>query len=245
VRHARSIAGLALLALLAGLGWVAPFRTSNPELALAQGGRSEISQFLAQLRRNAKVSERLNAAFFRAPQTRQFAGSAFRPLDSDIAYTADRGDSGLSLDATRPSDETEQQGGQTVVKRVPQTSGTFELPLDIPNRAQVVEVETSYKDSAGNNTIVSGQQQPSGFQFQIVRYGQLGDQPTQLFSTRSTDGRTGTDATPSAFRAFRVDNSRNRYVLRVTITDTSAATRFYGFTLQYVIGKGVPGAPTS
>jgi hypothetical protein len=40
-----------------------------------------------------------------------------------------------------------------------------------------------------------------------------------------------------------VNNSTNRYLLRVTIDDTNANTKFYGFTIQYVIGKGVPGAP--
>jgi hypothetical protein len=32
-------------------------------------------------------------------------------------------------------------------------------------------------------------------------------------------------------------------VLRVTIDDTNSATKFFGLTIQYVIGKGVPGAP--
>jgi len=42
---------------------------------------------------------------------------------------------------------------------------------------------------------------------------------------------------------FQVNNSTSRYVLRVTIDDTNANTKFYGITIQYVIGKGVPGAP--
>jgi hypothetical protein len=235
VRHLRTIAGACALGALVAASVLVPSGGGpSTELAFAQSSGSQVSQLLAQLRRNAKVSERLNAGFFRAPQTRQFAASAFRPLDSDTAFTADRGDSALSLDATRASDDTEQNPqGQTVVKRVPQTTGTFELPLDIPNRAEVVEVQTSYKDAGGG----------SGMQFQIVKYGQLGDQPAALFGTHSTDGRTGTDTTQLTSNKFRVDNSRNRYVLRVQLDETNPDTRFYGFTIQYVIGKGVPGAP--
>jgi len=236
------LAGLAAAGLFSPLG-----AGSSPELAYAQSGRSEVSQFLAQLRRNAKVSERLNAGFFRAPQTRQFVGSAFRPTDSDTAYTADRGDSALSLDATRQK-VTQTGSGDTAtvkVEDVPQTTGVFEIPLDVPNRAQVVEIQRSYRDVAGNNTSTNGQQAPSGFQFQVVQYGQLGDQGKTLFDARSTDGKTGTDTTQLGSNTFRVDNSRNRYVLRVRIDDTNADTRFYGFTLQYVIGKDVPGAPKS
>ena len=36
---------------------------------------------------------------------------------------------------------------------------------------------------------------------------------------------------------------REGHVLRVTIDDTNVNTKFYGMTIQYVIGKGVPGAP--
>lgn len=244
----RIVTGGVLTALVAaGILSTLTAGSGSTDLAFAQG-RSQVAQFLAQLRRNAKVSERLNAAFFRAPQTRQFVGAAFVASDSDTAYTADRGDSSLSLDATRQVVRRENENDPTsplVLENVAQTSGSFEIPLDIPNRAQVTEVQTSYADATGNNTTVGGQQQPSGFQFQIVRYGQLGDQGTSLLSTRSTDGKTGTDTTQLGNNAFRVDNSRNRYALRVTITDTAASTRFYGMTIQYVLGRGVPGAPTS
>jgi hypothetical protein len=42
-----------------------------------------------------------------------------------------------------------------------------------------------------------------------------------------------------------VNDSLKRYVLRVTLDDVQANTRFYGITVQYVIGKGVAGAPSS
>jgi hypothetical protein len=237
VRYLRATTAVAGLAVLAAVGVFSPLGTgTSSELAYAQSSGSQVSQLLAQVRRNAKVSERLNAGFFRAPQTQGYTGSTFRPTDSDTAYTADRGDSSLSLDATRASNETEQNSsGATVVKQVPQTTGTFEVPLDVPNRAQVVEVQSSYKDAAGGN----------GMQFQVVKLGQLGDQAQALFDARSTDGRTGTDTTQLGQNAFRVDNSRNRYVLRVKIDDVNPETRFYGITIQYVIGKDVPGAPSS
>jgi hypothetical protein len=106
-----------------------------------------------------------------------------------------------------------------------------------------VKVQASYNDSAGNN---SGQT-TSGFNFEVVRYGLNGDSPTELLSqpggVRSTDGRKTTATLPLANSGFQVNNSTSRYVLRVTITDTNAATKLYGFSIQYVIGKGVPGAP--
>ena len=80
-----------------------------------------------------------------------------------------------------------------------------------------------------------------------MQYGLLGDNPTELLSTptgiRSADGHKGTDTLGLANSGFQVNNSTSRYVLRVTIDDTNANTKFYGFTIQYVIGKGVPGAP--
>jgi len=226
--------------------------------AIAQSGTTSLGDVLAQLRRNAKVSERLNAGFFRAPQTRQYVGSAFNPTDSDTAYSADRGDSSLSLDATRPGTDVEAPPAGTtgVVGRtvaVPQTTGTFELPLDVPNRAEVVSVSASYRDAAGGNTTTDGTQAPSGLGFSLVRLGQLGESPEELLAVpasslsslgvRSQDGRAGTFALPLRNNAFRVDNSRSRYVLRVRLDDVNPDTRFYGVTLQYVIGRNVPGAP--
>lgn len=235
-------------AALAGTAGVVA--TSDPAPAQAQSaGQPSFSDVLAQLRRNSKVSERLNAGFFRAPQTRAFVGSAFRPTDSDIAFTADRGDSGLSLDPTRRSNEVETQGQgneqKMVIKEVPQTRGTFEIPLDIPNRAEVVSVEASYRDAAGGG----------GMGFSVVKLGRLGDgadERLQLPSGAdpaagfpSTDNATHTNARlPLKDGKFRVDNSRNRYVLRVHMFDTNPETRFFGYTIQYVIGVGVPGAPT-
>lgn len=206
---------------------------SPPEALAQSGGQAELSDVLAQLRRNAKVSERLNAGFFRAPQTRQFAGSTFHPVDDDIRYTADRGDYSLSLDPQ-------------------ETSGTFEIPLDIPNRAEVVEVAASYRDAQGGNA----QGVPSGLGFSVVRVGQLGDGAEEQLELpqgadaalgyRSTDGATqALQQLPLRGNGFRVDNSRYRYVLRVRIDDASENTRFHGFTVQYVIGRGVPGAPAT
>jgi hypothetical protein len=60
---------------------------------------------------------------------------------------------------------------------------------------------------------------------------------------RSTDGHTGIDTLGLANSGFQVNNSKSRYLLRVTIDDTNSNTKFFGFTIQYVIGKGVPGAP--
>ncbi len=251
MRRLRSIAvlsGLCTLVLSAVLmaGGGGPAAVGD---AAAQA-RSTLSQLLAQGRRNAKVSERLNAAFFRAPQTRQYVGSTFQPTDSDTAYTVDRGDSGLSLDIERPGTQVQTTGaGADAVSRlvpVPQTTGTFELPLDVPNRAEVVSVRASYRDAAGANTRTGDVQAPSGFAFSLVRLGQLSESPEEQLASgpvRSLDGRTGTFALPLRNNGFRVDNSSYRYVMRVRIDDVSPETRFHGFTVQYVIGRGVPGAP--
>jgi hypothetical protein len=140
-----------------------------------------------------------------------------------------------------------EQGGNTVVSRTPQTSGTFEVSVALPNRAKVIKVQASYNDSTGNNTSPGGTQSTSGFNFELVQYGLLGESSTELLSQtsgiRSTDGHKGSDTLGLANSGFQVNNSANRYVLRVTITDTNTATKFYGFTLQYQLGKGVPGAP--
>lgn len=215
--------------------------------AIAQTtNRTELSEVLAQLRRNAKVSERLNAGFFRAPQTRQFTGSTFVPIDDAIAYSAANGDFSLRLEPTRPG--TEVTGGE--LQPVAQTTGTFEIPLDIPNRAEVIGVAASYRDATGNNNDA-----PSGLGFSVIKMAHLGDQQEQLLALpqganpalgfRSSDGTVqALQALPLANNGFRVDNSRNRYVLRVRIDDTSPETRFNGFTIRYAIGRNVPGAPT-
>ena len=49
--------------------------------ALAATTSTSLHDVLSQLRRNSKVSERLNAAFFRAPQTQGYSGSALKPTD--------------------------------------------------------------------------------------------------------------------------------------------------------------------
>jgi hypothetical protein len=213
---------------------------------------SSLHDVFSQLRRNSKVSERLNAGFFRAPQTQGYAGSAFRPTDSDTAFSVSSADGSLSLKpggttTTTTTTTTSTSTGTTGPVTGAQTSGTFEAPLQIPNRARVVKIQASYNDSAGNNTSPGGTQAPSGFDFEVVKYGLLGDNPTELLSQpngiRSTDGKKTTAALALANNGFQVNNSSGRYVLRVTITDTNAATKFYGFTVQYVIGKGVAGAP--
>ena len=213
--------------------------------ALAASTSTSLHDVLSQLRRNSKVSERLNAAFFRAPQTQGYSGSALKPTDSDTAFSVSSADDGLSLNTDHVTVTT--QGGNTVVSRTPQTSGTFEVPLQLPNRAKVTKLQASYNDSTGHNTSPGGTQAASGFNFELVQYSLLGDSSTELLGQttgiRSTDGRKGTDTLALANNGFQVNNSTSRYVLRVTITDTDATTKFYGFTLQYQLGKGVPGAP--
>lgn len=238
----------AVVAATAGAAAV-PAVQDTVDSAVAQTtDRTELSDVLAQLRRNAKVSERLNAGFFRAPQTRQFAGSTFNPIDDAIAYDAANGDFSIRLEPTRTGDEADPTTGE--FEQVPQTTGTFEIPLDIPNRAEVIGVSASYRDAAGNNNDA-----PSGLGFSVIKMGHLGDNQEQLLALpqganpalgfRSNDNTVAAlHALPLANNGFRVDNSRHRYVLRVRIDDTSEETRFNGFTIRYVIGRGVPGAPT-
>jgi hypothetical protein len=221
---------------------------------IAAAASTSLHTVLAQLHRNSKVSERLNAGFFRAPQTQGYIGSSFRPLDSDTAFQVNSSDDSLQLKATRPGATGTvtpgSGGGPDTVKldSVDQTEGVFEVPLQIPNRAKVIKVQASYADSSGNNTTTGGTQAPSGFKFDVVKYDLGGTNPTELLSTptgvRSTDGRTTTQVLPLANSGFQVNNSTSRYVMRVTIDDTNSATKFFGFTIQYVIGKGVPGAPS-
>jgi hypothetical protein len=245
----RLLRRIAMTAVIAGVlsAVVSTALYGNP-VALAASGSTSLHDVLSQLRRNSKVSERLNAGFFRAPQTRAFVGSAFQPTNSNVQYIADRSDSSLSLAPTRPTTDTENNGGTVTVKTEPQTTGTFEYPLDIPNRAQVVKVSASYRDTTGGNTTTGGQQAPSGFGFQVVELGQLGADAKGLLSQpngiRSRDGQAETLNLPLADNGFRVNNSLKRYVLRVTIDDVQNDTRFYGITVQYVIGKGVAGAPS-
>jgi hypothetical protein len=222
---------------------------------IASAASTSLHTVLAQLHRNSKVSERLNAGFFRAPQTQGFVGSAFRPTDSDTAFSLNSTDDSLQLKAQRPgaTGSTDGQPDPTTQKQkvtvdpVDQTQGVFEAPIQIPNRAKVVKVQASYADSSGNNTTTNGTQAPSGFKFEVMQVGLTGGTPTELLSTptgvRSTDGKSTTDTLALANSGFQVNNSTNRYFLRVTIDDTNVNTKFYGFTIQYVIGKGVPGAP--
>jgi hypothetical protein len=210
---------------------------------IASAATTSLSDVLGALHRNAKVSERLNAGFFRAPQTQNYIASAFRPSDSDTAFTVNASDDSLQLKPTRL--------GTTVtsgtIDTVPQTQGSFEVPLQVPNRAKVVKIQASYADSTGNNTTTNGTQATSGFNFQVMQFGLTGGTPTELLSSangqRSTDGKTGTDTLGLANSGFQVNNSTSRYVMRVTVDDVNSATKFYGCTIQYVIGKGVPGAP--
>jgi hypothetical protein len=216
---------------------------------------TSLTTVLNQLHRNSKVSERLNAGFFRAPQTQGFVGSMFRPTDSDTAFSVNSTDHSLQLKATRPgtTGTTDGQPDPTTQKQkvtidpVDQTQGVFEAPIQIPNRAKVVKVQASYADSSGNNTTTGGTAAPSGFKFEVLSVGPTGGSPTELLSTptglRSTDGKNGTDTLGLANGGFQVNNSTTRYLLRVTIDDTNVNTKFYGVTIQYVIGKGVPGAP--
>jgi hypothetical protein len=221
----------------------------GPSIASAA---TSLTTVLNQLHRNSKVSERLNAGFFRAPQTQGFVGSAFRPTDNQTAFTVNA-DHSLSLNATRDGNTgtvTPGTGGNpdtVTLDKVNQTEGVFEAPIQIPNRAKVVKVQASYADTSGNNTTTGGTAAPSGFKFEVVQVGNTGASPTELLSNtagdRSTDGKNGTDTLALANSGFQVNNSSNRYLLRVTIDDTNANTKFYGATIQYVIGKGVPGAP--
>jgi hypothetical protein len=220
---------------------------------IASAASTSLHTVLAQLHRNSKVSERLNAGFFRAPQTQGFVGSTFRPTDSDTAFTVNQTDNSLQLNAQRNGNTgtvTPGTGGAPdtiTLDKVNQTQGVFEAPIQIPNRAKVVKVQASYADSAGNNTTTGSTAAPSGFKFEVIQEGLTGASPTELLSTpagvRSADGKNATDTLTLANGGFQVNNSSNRYLLRVTIDDTNANTKFYGFTIQYVVGKGVPGAP--
>jgi hypothetical protein len=243
VRFRRRILPLSTLVAVLSIG-VGMILAGGPA-AFAATTSTSLHDVLSQLRRNSKVSERLNASFFRAPQTQGYSGAALNPTDSDTAFSVSGADDGLSLAADHVTVTT--QGSNTVVSRTPQTSGTFEVPLQLPNRAKVTKLQASYNDSTGHNTSPGGTQATSGFNFELVQYGLLGESSSELLSQssgiRSTDGRKGTDTLSLASSGFQVNNSTNRYVLRVTITDTDAATKFYGFTLQYQLGKGVPGAP--
>jgi hypothetical protein len=222
---------------------------------IASAASTSLHTVLAQLHRNSKVSERLNAGFFRAPQTQGYIATAFRPTDSDTAFKVNPADDSLQLKSQRPgaSGSSDGQPDPTTQKQkvtvdpVDQTQGVFEAPIQIPNRAKVIKVQASYADSAGNNTTTNGTAAPSGFKFEVLKFGLTGGTPAELLSTatgvRSTDGKTGTDTLGLANSGFQVNNSTTRYLLRVTVDDTNANTKFYGMTIQYVIGKGVPGAP--
>ncbi|HEY7631097.1 MAG TPA: hypothetical protein VH817_10370 [Thermoleophilaceae bacterium] len=218
---------------------------------IASAASTSLHTVLAQLHRNSKVSERLNAGFFRAPQTQGYIASAFRPTDSDTAFKVNAADDSLQLKAQRPGDsgpvDTTPSPNTVTLTPVDQTEGVFEAPIQIPNRAKVIKVQVSYADSSGNNTTTNNVAAPSGFKFEVLKFGLTGGTPAELLSTatgvRSTDGKTGTDTLGLANSGFQVNNSTTRYVLRVTVDDTNANTKFYGMTIQYVIGKGVPGAP--
>jgi hypothetical protein len=216
---------------------------------IASAASTSLHTVLAQLHRNSKVSERLNAGFFRAPQTMGFSGAAFHPTDSDTAYQVNTSDDSLHLNATRPGNTgpVDTTANTVTLTPVDQTQGVFEAPIQIPNRAKVIKVQASYADSTGNNTTTNGAQAPSGFKFEVIQLGNTGASPVELLSNpaglRSADGKNATDTLGLANGGFQVNNSSDRYFLRVTIDDTNANTKFYGFTIQYVIGKGVPGAP--
>jgi hypothetical protein len=243
VRFRRRI--LPLGGLVAVLSTAIAMILAGGPAAFAATTSTSLHDVLAQLRRNSKVSERLNAAYFRAPQTWPIAATSLKPTSSDTAFTVSGTDGGLSLS---PDHITfTETGGAQVPARTAQTSGTFEVPIQLPNRAKVIKLQASYNDSTGNNTSPGGTQAPTGFNFELIQYGLQGETPTELLSQstgiRSTDGRKGTDTLGLANSGFQINNSTSRYVLRVTVTDTNAATKFYGFTLQYQLGKGVPGAP--
>jgi hypothetical protein len=195
-------------------------RTLRGTAALAASASTSLHDVLAQLRRNAKVSERLNAGFFRAPQTRSFTGSAFRPTDDDTAFAVSTADGSLSLKpeqlsvvppttTTTTTTTTTSTTSSSTVTTAAQASGTFEVPLDIPNRAQVIRVKASYSDSKGNNTSPGGKLAPSGFNFEIVRFGQLGEtavegqQPVPLRDAGDHHGRERGDKVLRLHAAIR------------------------------------------
>jgi hypothetical protein len=221
----------------------------GPNIASAA---TSLTTVLNQLHRNSKVSERLNAGFFRAPQTQGFIGGAFQPTDNQTAFSVNS-DQSLSLSPTRTGDTGTVSpgsggGADTVtLDKVNQTQGVFEAPIQIPNRAKVVKVQASYADSSGNNTTTNGTAAPSGFKFEVLQVPNGGGNATELLNNsaglRSTDGHTGTDTLGLNNSGFQVNNSTSRYVLRVTIDGTDSGTKLFGMTIQYVIGKGVPGAP--
>jgi hypothetical protein len=222
----------------------------GPNIASAA---TSLTTVLNQLHRNSKVSERLNAGFFRAPQTQSLTGSAFQPTDNDTAFQVNAADDSLQLKAQRTGTTGNVTPGTAgspdtvTLDMVTQTQGVFEAPLTVPNRAKVVKVQASYADSSGNNTTTGGTAATSGLKFEVLKENFLGGTPTELLSnsagTRSTDGKTGTDTLALANSGFQVNNSTGRYFIRVTLDGTDAGTKLFGVTFQYVIGKGVPGAP--
>lgn len=219
----------------------------GPNIASAA---TSLTSVLNQLHRNSKVSERLNAGFFRAPQTQSLTGSAFQPTDNDTAFQVNAADDSLQLKAQRTGTTGTVTTGPpdtVTLDKVDQTQGVFEAPLTVPNRAKVVKVQASYADSSGNNTTTGGTAATSGLKFEVLKENFLGGTPTELLSnsagTRSTDGKTGTDTLALANSGFQVNNSTGRYFIRVTLDGTDAGTKLFGVTFQYVIGKGVPGAP--
>jgi hypothetical protein len=207
--------------------------------SIASAASTSLHDVLSQLRRNSKVSERLNAGFFRAPQTQSYPGSAFRPTDSDTTFSVSAADGGLSLKPVTTGGGTSGPSGPSGPTGPTTTAGsTFEVALQVPNRAKVVRIQASYNDPSGSG---------SAFKFEVVKYGLGGESPSELLSSSggisSTDGRKETKTLGLAGSGFQVNNSTGRYVLRVTITDPSGTAKLYGVTVQDVIGKGVPGAP--
>ena len=207
--------------------------------SIASAASTSLHDVLSQLRRNSKVSERLNAGFFRAPQTQSYPGSGFRPTDSTTAFSVSTTDGGLSLGSATTGGGTTGSTGPSGPTGPTTTAGsTFEVPLQVPNRAKVVKIQASYNDPSANG---------SAFKFEVVKYGLGGDSPSELLSSSggisSLDGKKETQTLGLANSGFQVDNSTSRYVLRVTITDPTATAKLYGMTVQDVIGKGVPGAP--
>lgn len=135
--------------------------------------------------------------------------------------------------------EVGSDGRSTNKKAENQSSATFEYPLDVPNRAEVIRVDASYSDASGGNGLV----------FSLVQIGREGQSQEQLLEGGSegvrSRGGNETLTLPLRNRGFRADNSRFRYVLRVRCDSTNEGTRLHGMSVQEVIGRGVPGAPST
>ena len=123
---------------------------------IASAASTSLHDVLSQLRRNSKVSERLNAGFFRAPQTQSYAGSAFRPTDSDTAFSVStHRRRALARSPPRRAVARLARRHPVVTRPARRPPGALRCPLLVPNRAKVVKVQASYDTTPAETTAPS------------------------------------------------------------------------------------------